>query len=86
MFEAERLSSSEPRGGGWRLGISGRRKRAYTVRASLATLARPLRPCSVTLGGRRLPRAAWSWRPRSKVLTVRFTARKASLRAIGCQP
>jgi alpha-glucosidase (family GH31 glycosyl hydrolase) len=85
MLEGERLGSAELGGGGWRLGLSGKRKRTYTVRASLGALAKPFRPCVVTVANRALPRGAWSWRPRSKVLTVRFAARRATLRVTGCR-
>ncbi|HEX8741587.1 MAG TPA: TIM-barrel domain-containing protein [Thermoleophilaceae bacterium] len=84
MLEGERLGSAELRGGGWRLGIDGARPRSYTVRASLAALARPFRPCRVTLGPSPLPRGAWSWRPRQRVLTAKFATRSGSLRALPC--
>ena len=83
MFERERISSTELRRG-WRLGVSGLRTRRYTVRASLATPARPFRPCAVTVGGRRLSKRRWSYSRSKRVLTARFTARKASLRAYPC--
>jgi alpha-glucosidase (family GH31 glycosyl hydrolase) len=85
MFERERLSSAELRGGGWRLGVSGARKRTYSVEASLGALKRRFTPCSVTLGGRALPRGAWGWRPRSRVFRARFAAKKASLRVRACR-
>ena len=85
MFERERLSSAEPRGGGWRLGIAGARKRTYTVEAALGALTRRFTPCVVTVGGKALPRSAWGWRPRSRVFRARFAATKASLRVRPCR-
>jgi alpha-glucosidase (family GH31 glycosyl hydrolase) len=85
MLERESLSASEPRGGGWRLKVSGLRKRTYTLRASLAALERPFRPCGVSAGGRPLARGAWSWRPRSRVLTARFRAKRAVVAVAPCR-
>ena len=85
MFERERLRSTELRGGGWRLGISGARTRTYSVEASFGALTRPFTPCAVTLGGRKLARRAWGWRPRTRVFRARFAARAGSLRVRPCR-
>jgi alpha-glucosidase (family GH31 glycosyl hydrolase) len=85
MFERERLSSTELRGGGWKLVIKGARKRTYSVEAALGALARPFKPCSVTAGSRALPRSAWDWRPRSRVLRVRIALKRGSIRVRGCR-
>ena len=54
FFERERLVSRERRGS-WTLRIEGRRKRRYSIDATMATLRRPFRPCRVELGGKALP-------------------------------
>ena len=71
----ERLVSVERRRG-WSLTVRGSRRRAYRLQASLATLRQPFRPCGVTVRGRRLPRRAWRYRPRTRKLTVRFRAKR----------
>jgi hypothetical protein len=85
MLERESLSASELRGGGWRLKVAGSRERTYTLRASLTALERPFRPCGVSLDGRALSRGAWSWRPRTRVITARFAARRAVLLVTPCR-
>ena len=85
MFERERLRSTELRGGGWRLGISGARRRTYSVEASFGALERRFTPCTVTVGGRRLARRSWGWRPRTRVFRARFAARAGSLRVRPCR-
>jgi len=70
--------------GRWTLSLHGRRSRTYELEASLATLAAPFRPCSVTLGGRRLATDAWSWSPSSRRLTARFTTRSGRLAVRAC--
>ena len=52
FFERERLVSRERRGS-WTLRIEGRRKRRYSIEATMATLRRPFRPCRVELDGER---------------------------------
>jgi hypothetical protein len=65
--------------GVWKLVVRSRRARRVSLEASLATLERPFRPCSVRLGRRALPRRAWSYSRRSRVLRVSFKARSATL-------
>ena len=86
MFEDEMIGSTELRGGGWKLAVKGSRKRTYTVRASFGALEKPIRPCAVTVDGKRLARSAWSWRPRQRVMTARFAGRRPLLRVAGCPP
>jgi alpha-glucosidase (family GH31 glycosyl hydrolase) len=81
MFDGERLRSSY-RGGRWMLRIAGKRARRYTLEASLAGLPGDFKACSVAVGGRRLPRSAWS--QERGVLTATFSARRAALVVSGC--
>jgi alpha-glucosidase (family GH31 glycosyl hydrolase) len=67
--------------GGWRLVVHGKRVRRYTLQASLAALSSPFRPCTVMLGGRSLPRRAWSYSRRAQVLRVSFRTRAGTLLA-----
>ena len=83
MLESERLTSAEGRGL-WRLGVAGRVRRTYRLQASMLTLRRPFRPCSLTLDGRRLRRGAWSYSRKTGVLKVTFTTRAGTLRARRC--
>ena len=84
MFERERLSSRElRRRRGWTLRIAGARRRTYTLEAALSALQRPFTPCRVRLGRRVLRR--WSHDRRTRVLKVRFAARRARLTVIGCR-
>jgi hypothetical protein len=62
------------------LTIRGARRRVYRLQASLAVLRRPLRPCSVSFRGRRLPRRAWTFDRRTRVLRASFRARRGTLR------
>lgn len=74
----ESVRSSERRAG-WRLAVKGKRARRYSLQASLGTLRHPVRPHSVTLRGRVLPRRAWSYNRRTRALRVTFKARSGSL-------
>jgi alpha-glucosidase (family GH31 glycosyl hydrolase) len=85
FYEREKLRSTELRGGGWRLGISGARKRTYSVEASFAALERRFSPCSVFVGERRLGKGEWSWRPRSRTFRARFSAKRAALTVRRCR-
>ena len=62
---------------GWRLTVKGKRKRTYSLQASLATLKRPFKPCAVKSGGRRL---RFSYRKR--VLRARVKLRTGSVAAL----
>jgi alpha-glucosidase (family GH31 glycosyl hydrolase) len=76
----------------WRLTVDGARRRTYRLQASLGTLRRPFRPCSVHLGARRLRRGAgardrgrgWTHWGGSRVLRATFRARRATLTVRGC--
>jgi alpha-glucosidase (family GH31 glycosyl hydrolase) len=65
--------------GSWRLVVRSRRTRRIALEASLATLARPFRPCSLRLRGRPLSRRSWSYSRRTQGLRVSFRARSATL-------
>ena len=60
----------------WRLTVSDSQTRTYRLQASLATLKRPFRPCSVRVGGRRVK---WSYDAATKVLRARFKVRSGTL-------
>ena len=81
----ETLRSVESRRG-WSLRVAGKLRRTYRLQAALDTLRRPYAVCGVRVGRRVLPRRAWSQDPESLVLRVRFSARKATLRARPCPP
>lgn len=83
MFAREWLLSRERRRE-WRLGIKGLRTRSYRLQASLATLRRPFRPCSVTVAGRRV--RGWRYSRSSGVLRASFKLRRGSLVVRGCRP
>ncbi|MBN1528282.1 MAG: glycoside hydrolase family 31 protein [Thermoleophilaceae bacterium] len=74
----ERLASAET-ARGWTLAVRGRRARRYSLQASLATLRRPFTPRRLLLAGRPLPRSAWSYDARRRVLRVEFRCRSAVL-------
>jgi hypothetical protein len=69
--------ASRERPGEWRLTIRGKRRRVWTISASLATLRRPFRPCRVNA-----PR--WRYDAQTRVLHATFRARHATLVARGC--
>ena len=79
--ERGRLRAREGQNG-WSLRIAGGRPRTYTLRASLGTLRRPFRPARVAVDGRPLPRSGWRYNGRTSVLTARFTAGSATVRAV----
>ena len=83
LYAGERFVSRE-RKGSWTLRIAGRARRSYRVEATLATLRERLRPCAVSVGGRRLAPARWSFDARSRVLRARFKLRRGTLGVIGC--
>jgi hypothetical protein len=84
MLERESLSSIEGNRT-WRLKVSGRARRTYSLQASLLTLRRPFRPCAVALDGKRLRRSAWSHSAKTGVLKAAFTTKRGSLRVTRCR-
>jgi alpha-D-xyloside xylohydrolase len=68
--------------GEWRLTISGKRRRTWTISASLSTLKHPFRPCSVRPTGGKL--VSWRYDKRTRVLHAKFRARHATLVARAC--
>ena len=82
MFERERVVS-RPGRGAWRLEVHGGRTRTYRLEAATAGLrgsgGGALVPCGLRLGARELPRSAWSFDRRRRVLTATFTAQRAAL-------
>jgi alpha-glucosidase (family GH31 glycosyl hydrolase) len=77
----ERLASRERRGR-WDLTIRGKRARRYSLQASLATLRRPFRPCSVTALGRSVP---FRYHRRTRVLRATFRVRRGTLSVRRCR-
>ena len=67
----------------WTLGFRATRRRSVRLEASLATLRRPFTPRRVRLDGRALPRAAWRWSPRKRVLRVSLRVRRGTLSVTG---
>ena len=82
--EGEKLRSRES-AGRWTLEVAGDRTRSYRIQASLATLRDRFRPCSVSVDGRELPAARWSYDRRTRVLDARFGGRDPVLAVEGCQ-
>ena len=77
------LAASREGDARWTLKLRGPPRR-YRLRASLATLRDPFRPCRVMLGGGPLARRAWSFSARTRVLKARFRARAERLVVQGC--
>jgi hypothetical protein len=73
---------SRERPGGWSLTIGSSRRRTWRIEASLATLRRPLRPCSVVARGGKL--RGWRFDRRTKVLRATFVTRRGTLVARRC--
>jgi alpha-glucosidase (family GH31 glycosyl hydrolase) len=63
----------------WTLHVSAKRRIRYGVQASLRTLRTPFTPCSVSVGGRTLPRRKWWFNAGTGVLRVRFTTKDGRL-------
>jgi alpha-glucosidase (family GH31 glycosyl hydrolase) len=80
FHHGEALRSVERRGR-WLLTVRGRRARRYSVQASLATLRRPFRPCSVTAGGRPV---RFRYDRRARALRFTFAARAATATVEAC--
>ncbi|HEX8052181.1 MAG TPA: hypothetical protein VF517_04255, partial [Thermoleophilaceae bacterium] len=78
----ERLVSREGRGR-WTLQIRGKRKRTWGIAASLATLERPFRPCSVRAGGR--PVRKWRWLAKERVLRAMVKGKALTLDVRACR-
>ena len=76
--ERGKVRSIERRGG-WELRMRAPKVTRIKLRASLATMKRPLRPCRVELNGRKLPRARWAYAAERRVLRLRFSAKRARL-------
>jgi alpha-glucosidase (family GH31 glycosyl hydrolase) len=73
---------SRERPGSWSLTIRGKRRRTWTISASLPTLTHPFKPCALGATGGKVKR--WSYDPKTQVLHATFTARHATLVARGC--
>ena len=84
QFDGGLLQSREGRRR-WRLTFRSRASRRWRIQASLATLRRPFRPCSLRLRGRPLRRRAWKYERRTRALTVRLKVRSGTLVARGCR-
>jgi hypothetical protein len=83
LFDGEeRLVSREGRGR-WTLTIGGKRKRTWGIAASMATLKRPFRPCSVRAGGK--PVRKWRWLEKERVLRVMVKGRAVTLDVRACR-
>jgi hypothetical protein len=80
FHKRERLVSRVRRGE-WSLTVRGKRRRRYRMQASLATLRRPFRPCSVTVGERPV---RFRYSARTRVLRVTFAARRATATVRAC--
>ena len=81
LEDGGRLLSRERRGG-WELSIESRRKRQWTIEASLAALRNPLRPCRLSARGGRL--GDWRYDERKRVLRATFTTRRGTVTARSC--
>ena len=75
------LRSTEGRGE-WRLAIRTRHSHRWTIEASMETLQRPFRPCSVDATGGRLVR--WRFDRSTRVLRAVISARRGGLVARAC--
>jgi alpha-glucosidase (family GH31 glycosyl hydrolase) len=81
-FYSDGSVRSRERRRGWTLRITGDRRRQYTVRAALASLAHPFRPCEVSVDGRPLPPRRWSFD--GGVLKTRVEGRAVRLIVTPC--
>jgi hypothetical protein len=75
--------ASRERPGEWRLTIRGKRRRSWTISASLATLRSPFRPCAVRPAGGEL--LSWRYDAATRVLHARYRVRHGTLLARACQ-
>jgi alpha-glucosidase (family GH31 glycosyl hydrolase) len=78
----ERLVSREGKRS-WALEIRGKRTRTWGLAASLTTLKRPFRPCSVSVDGERLRK--WRWLAKEGVLRANVRVRSAKIVARACR-
>ena len=79
---SEELISRESRGR-WTLDIKGKRTRTWGLAASLATLERPFKPCSVTAGGK--PVRKWRWLAKERVLRAMVKIRSGRIDVRACR-
>jgi alpha-D-xyloside xylohydrolase len=77
FLHGEKLSSRERKGGVWKLGIRGERKRHWRIDASLATLRRPFVPRCVLVGGQFISKKRWSYGKRKRRIAIRLKAKRA---------
>ncbi|HEX8647920.1 MAG TPA: TIM-barrel domain-containing protein [Thermoleophilaceae bacterium] len=78
----ERLVSRESRGR-WTLEVRGKRTRTWGLAASLATLERPFRPCSVRVDGE--PLRKWRWLAKERVLRAMVKLRSGRIDVRACR-
>ena len=79
---------SVERRGRWSLRLRAVRNKRHSVRlqASMTTLRRPFRPCSVGLTGRKLPRRLWHYDRSARVLHAHFRVKRGTLVVRRCAP
>ena len=65
--------------GRWTLRARAERRSTWTLEASLGTLATPFTPCTVSVNGRLLPAAGWTYDAASGVLRVQIEGRTVHL-------
>ena len=65
--------------------VRAARKRGYWLQASLSTLRRPFRPCSLRVGRRPLSRRKWTYDPGRMVLRAKFRGRSPRLVVRACR-
>jgi alpha-glucosidase (family GH31 glycosyl hydrolase) len=68
----------------WSLRIDSGRERSFELQASLRTLRRKLVPCSVRVDGKRLPKRAWSYDRKRRVLRASFALADGKLTVRSC--
>jgi alpha-glucosidase (family GH31 glycosyl hydrolase) len=69
----------------WSLRVDSGRKRHFELQASLKTLRRKLVPCAVSVGGHRLPKRAWSFDRKRRVLRASFALEDGKLSVRSCR-
>ena len=83
FYEGERLVSRERRDS-WTLRVRGKLRRSYRLEANLATLKGRFRPCSLSVEGRELAPARWSYKRGTRVLRARFGVKRGTLTVSRC--